>query len=119
MENSISITRGKDILANHTTDSPMSHYGQKVWSVVDSEPLPGHALWKQGDNCVDIEIVAVVGGWLVVKQPDGFLAGIIWSDGSYHADLIINADGHPVKKMVKGCHVRDTLPIGELGSILI
>jgi hypothetical protein len=35
----------------------------------------------------------------VVRQPNGVLAGIIWSDGSYHANDIVNRKtGFPAKK---------------------
>ena len=42
----ITITQGDQILAHHTTGTPMSHYGQPVWVVEESDPDPGRAEWK-------------------------------------------------------------------------
>jgi len=84
----IAITRGKDILAHHTTDSPHSHYGQTVWQVEDSDPARGPAMWTQGEHVQPLTILGVVGGWLIARQRDGLLCGILWSDGSYYANVI-------------------------------
>lgn len=84
----ITIIQNEKIIAHHTTDSSMSSYGQAVWIIEVEDPEPGHALWRQGDQEVEIIIQGVVGGWLITTQPDGFLTGIIWSDGNYYADLV-------------------------------
>lgn len=91
MEN-IVITKDNKIIAHHTTDSPMSSYGQPVWVVENKDPGPGVATWKQGDNQVTLNILGVIGGFLVASQPDGLLCGIIWSDGNYYANLIVVRD---------------------------
>ena len=69
--NAIKITRGAAVLAHHTTQSPLSHYGQAVWVVEDDSPAPGPALWQQGELRVKMNVVAVRGGWLCVRQPGG------------------------------------------------
>lgn len=84
----ITISRGEEILAHHTTDSPMSHYGQPVWQIEEPEPAPGPAQWTQGEQAQPLTILGVIGGWLVTRQGDGLLCGILWSDGSYCANLI-------------------------------
>lgn len=86
--NPITITKEGQIIAHHTTDSSMSHYGQPVWTVEDSDPGEGRVIWSQGDNQVEMDVLGVVGGWLVAKQPDGLWIGIIWSDGDYYANVI-------------------------------
>ncbi len=49
------------------------------------------------------DILRVLGyrkGWLICKLPDGFLHGIIWDDGSFHAGCILNdKTGFPVMRM--------------------
>lgn len=84
----ITITKDEVIIAHHTTDSPMSRYGQLVWVVENDDLDPGDALWQQGDNKVELKVLGVLGGWLVAAQPDGLLIGIIWSDGCYYANLV-------------------------------
>jgi hypothetical protein len=120
----ITIFRGEEILAHHTTASPLSHYGQAVWVVEVYEPDPGPATWRQNDIRIDIVVLETRGGWLVCRQPDGNLCGIIWSDGSYHADLIVDAAGRPCKRLEKNgrYQVRHTVKIyddpDDLGAIL-
>lgn len=114
----IEIIKEGKILAHHTTEHIRSSYGQSVWCVIDDKPEPGAAQFKQGEKTVNIEIIETRGGWLVVRQPDGNLSGIIWSDGGYFADLIVDTNGSPVRELIDGCQVRNTLPIGDLGSIL-
>jgi hypothetical protein len=41
---------------------------------------------------MEIELLGFVGGWMLARQPDGFVIGIIWSDGSYYADFVIDKD---------------------------
>ena len=105
----IVIERDSEILAHHTTESCLSHYGQAVWIVEDDNPEPGAAIWRQGETAVPLDIIKTQGGWLICKQPDGLLCGIIWSDGSYHADLIVDANDQPAKEMKAGVHVRNTI----------
>src|SRR5574341_1151130 len=94
----ITTTRGDTILAHHTTESPNSHYGQPIWQIEESDPGPGPAIWRQGDNAQPITIVGVVGGWLVARQRDGLLCGILWSDGNYYANVIEDRrHGRPAK----------------------
>jgi len=94
----IRITRDGEILAHHTTESSMSHYGQAVWVVEEEDVEPGALTWAQGGESVTLEALGVLGGWLVVRQPNGTLAGIIWTDGTYHGGNIVSRDtGEPVE----------------------
>ena len=124
--NPIKITRGEVVLARHTTQSSLSHYGQAAWVVEDPDPAPGPVVWQQGETKTRMTIIGLRGGWLCVRQPGGLLAGIIWSDGSYYANLIETRDGRPCKSLYKrgGQRVRGTLPGDpddhhDLGAILI
>ena len=114
----IKIVKDGGILAHHTTETPLSHYWQAVWIVLDEDPSEGPAIFRQGDNQLDIEILEVIGGWLVIRQPDKNLAGIIWSDGKYFADLLEDPDGNPVQELADDSQVRNTMPMGKLGSVL-
>jgi len=111
--NPITITQRDQVLAHHTTETPLSHYGQPVWIVEQDPPeLPGRIHWRQVDG-PDLEVQALElrGGWLVCRQADGLLLGIIWSDGNYYADLLENRKGQPVKRLTRrpGLKVRGTL----------
>lgn len=134
----ITIIQNKEIIAHHTTESHLSHYGQPVWIIKNENPDPGLAVFKEleTDTLFDIEIVGVVGGWLVIKQPPTedmpqLLAGIIWSDGGYYGDLIQTRDGNNFVSdaeidalnsgnfMVKGTVAVDAFDEGSpLGSVL-
>jgi len=119
----IRILKNEKVLAEHTTASPMSHYGQPVWVVYNDDPEPGKALWVQGDNKVVIEIVCTKGGWLIVRQPDGLLAGIIWSDGNYYANLLLDQQNQPCKDIKAGNHIKGTIVMDpedpdDIGAIL-
>ncbi len=53
------------------------------------------------------------------------MCGIIWSDGSYYANLIEDADGRPCKRLLRrgGQRVRGTIKVdpdnsANLGGIL-
>lgn len=91
----ITNNRGK-ILAHHTTESQLSRYSQPVWIVEEEECLEDVIIWKQGDNEIKMDCFGVIGGWLVVEQPNGILAGIIWTDGTYYSGNIINRDTQDV-----------------------
>lgn len=94
----IVIRRAEEILAHHTRHHPTSSYGQPIWVVERDEVAPGDIIWSQGDNEQTLYALGVVGGWLVVRQPNGLLAGIIWSDGHYFAgNIICRATGALVK----------------------
>lgn len=84
----IQILQNGEVLAHHTTETPLSHYGQAVWVVEVENPGTGRAIWTHGELEFDIQIKGVVGGWLVAQQPDDLLTGIIWTDGSYYANII-------------------------------
>ena len=88
----IQITRDKVVLAEHDwLHALASSYGQPVWSIADPEPAPGPAVWEDYDNGdrTEIHILGVVGSWLVVAGPRG-LHAIIWTDGLYYTEAIIN-----------------------------
>jgi hypothetical protein len=127
----IEILKKGEVIARHTTESHLSHYGQPVWIVENENPGRGKAIWTDGKQELEIKIIGVVGGWLVIQQHDGLYAGIIWSDGNYFADLIVTRKGQfPVnqeskvtlKKLENGQYmVRNTVTAFEdapLGSIL-
>jgi hypothetical protein len=63
-----------------------------------------------------------MGGWLICRQPDGLLCGVIWSDGTYYAEVLEDQDGRPLTELSDGAHVRGTVFFSEdpedLGSIL-
>lgn len=106
----ITITKDDEIIAHHTTESVLSHYGQPVWVIEDEDPEPGPAIWKQGDNEVSIEIIEVRAGWLIIRQPDDLLSGIIWSDGNYFANILEDETGIPCKKLRNhGQRIRGTI----------
>lgn len=116
----IKIIQNEEIIAHYTTESSMSSYGQPVWMII-KDPEPGIAEWRQGDHSVEIEILFEKNGWLICKQPDGVLCGIIWTDGSYFADLIIDENNQPCTEFADtNRHVRNTLYIGndDIGSII-
>ena len=119
----ITITRDGELLAHHTTESSLSHYGQPVWVVELEDPDPGPATWKQGDQEIPLEVIEARGGWLVCRQPDNLLCGIIWTDGTYHADLLVDLEENPVDELAAGVHVRGTLHMDpedpeDLGAIV-
>ncbi len=107
MTTEIRIKQGENILAEHNTDSPLSHYGQAVWIVQEENPDAGPAeitITPDGGEprTMPIEVIGVFDGWLVVRQQDGYLCGIIWSDGSYYAE-VIEQDGEPVQDWEEDC----------------
>jgi hypothetical protein len=116
----VTITQNGKVIAEHTTDSPLSHYGQSVWVVQEPEPSPGAATWLSGAVEMQIDIICVRDGWLVCKQHDGLLCGIIWSDGDYYANLLVDKNDVPARKWKNsGLHVLGAvLAFGGLGSIL-
>ena len=61
----ISITRNGEVLAHHTTDSPLSHFGQPVWVVEQEEVDPGKVQWCQGSQELTLNALArsAVGWW--------------------------------------------------------
>jgi hypothetical protein len=121
----ITISRNGEVFAHHTTTNALSHYGQPVWIIEDNDPAPGPVIWQQGETQLKMTVLTVRGGWLCVRQPGGLLAGIIWSDGSYYANLIETRDGRPCKSLYKrgGQRVRGTVQLNpedpdDLGAIL-
>ena len=126
MEQGISIEKDGDILAHHTTETCLSHYGQPVWVIENDDPPPGCVIWRQGEREEKLDFLGVVDGWFVAVQSDGKLVGIIWSDGNYYANLIENtetgqvAEKTTIKQIEEGCYqVRGTVPIGGIGCICL
>ena len=120
MEN-LRIEKDGKILAHFTTESCLSHYGQPVWVVEDENPEPGPIIFYNEGKTSNLEILGVVGGWLVVKRENEGLAGILWSDGSFHAGAITGPKDEDInlKDLQSGNYqVEGTLPIGALGSVL-
>jgi hypothetical protein len=90
------------------------------------KPAPGLATWEQGGNEQRLEIITVKGGWLVARQSNKYLCGIIWSQGSYYANVIEDAKtGTPCKTLrARGQRVRGTIQLDpenseDLGKIII
>lgn len=118
----IVISQGDKIIAHHTTSSPMSSYGQPVWIIEEANPS-GYVTWRQGDNRVELEVVEVRDGWLICIQPTGEYCGIIWSDGSYYANLLVDRDDMPCidrSGNYDGLHILGTvvLPGSPMGAII-
>lgn len=121
---SVTIERAGEIIAHHNESKVLSKRGNPLWSTEESNPAPGKVVWKHDGNNLELNALGVVDGWLVVEQPEGYLNGIIWRDGTYYADLIVDRkNGRPVKGLtlkevgqgdyrIKGT----TLP-GGLGNI--
>ena len=119
----IQIERDGKVLAHHTTETFLSHYGQLVWTIEDASPEPAPVIWKQGHKAIPLHVVELRGGWLVCRQPDGFLCGIIWTDGTYYADLVVDESGEPVQDLKPGCLIRGMVQFDrenpeDLGAIL-
>jgi hypothetical protein len=121
----ITIERDGKILAHHTTQTHLSHYGQPAWVIEDKDPEPGPAIWRQGSDEQQIDVLGVKGGWLIIRQPDGPPAGIIWSDGNYYADLLEDAKtGEACSELAEtGQRIRGTVQLDpdnpeDLGAIL-
>ena len=120
----ITIKRNSKILAHHTTESPLSHYGQSVWVVEDPDPTPGPITWQQGETKYTLDLLEIKGGWAIVRQPDEYLAAIIWSDGTYYADMLIDWDRDLITDPRPGMHVRGAVVMDpdnpdDLGAILM
>jgi hypothetical protein len=91
--------------------------------VEDENPGQGPVTWEQGENRQELEIIEKRGGWLIVRQMDGYLAGILWSDGSYHAELLEDQEGFGVKKIEDGYQIRGSIKVNpenpqDLGAML-
>lgn len=121
----ISIERGEEILAHHTTESSMSHYGQPVWVVEVEDPDPGPAIWRQWNQEGPLEVIEARGGWLICRlPPDPRLWGLIWSDGEFYSDLVVDQDGQFVESLNgTGLHIRGTVQFDpedpeDLGAIV-
>lgn len=84
----IRIERDGQILAQHIIEHPASDYVQPVWVIEDKDPEPGPAVWIQGDDRYELDIIGVVGGWLVCRRPESPLWGIAWKNGPFHGDVI-------------------------------
>ena len=122
----IRIERNGQVLAHHTTATPLCHYGQAVWVVENKSPKPGPATWKQGAKEQRLDVLGVKDGWLLCRQRGGLLCGIIWSDGGYYADLLVDTKTQkPCKTLRKrgGQEIRGTIKLDpgpdDLGSILV
>ncbi len=119
----ITIEQNGEVIAHHTTESGLSHYGQPVWVVENDDPQPGPAVWRGGEMEINMDILEIRGGWLVCRQPDGLLCGVIWSDGAYYSDVLVDESGDPVRELKPGVSVRNTIQFdstdaADLGSIL-
>ena len=117
----ISITRlgTGDLLAEQTTSHALSHYGSLIWSILDPEPCAGPAIWQQGANRQEVDVLELRDGWLIVRQHSGVLAGIIWSDGSYFADVLIDGNGNAATELQDGLRVKGAVQIGsDMGAVI-
>ena len=121
---SITITMGDEIIAHHTTEASLSSYGQPVWTILDDDPEPCVVTWSQGDNTQELDILGVIEGWLLCRQPDGIICGIIWTDGQYYANVLeCTATGEVIRDIdnidVESCNIRGTVMVDSgLGCVL-
>ena len=90
----ITLEQEGKILARLTTDAPMSSYDQPVWVVEEETPDYGEAVFivHDDDEEIKIEILTIVRDWMVFTQSDGFIYGVIWSDGRFHIGPILDGD---------------------------
>ena len=123
MTQPITITQDNKLLAHHTSEHSNSSYGQLVWSIADRNPRIGPIDWEQNDSHQSLYALGVLGGWLVARQTDGLLVGIIWSDGDYFANFIDNKrTGEPATNLSLydlesgDYQIRDTLAIDIDGN---
>ena len=113
------------VLAHHTTESCLSHYGQAVWVVEDPDPEPGKATWTDGKDVHEIDILKTQGGWLLCTiDDDPRIIGIIWSDGSYYAAYALTKDGYIATDPNMIAAIAGTIRINpsdpdDLGAILM
>jgi len=124
MDQRIIIEKDGTILAQHTNESYLSHYDQPVWVIEEEEPDPGRVVWRQGKKEQYLDFLGVVDGWFIAAQSDGNLVGIIWSDGSYYANLIVQAGTGQVADRTALDNIDDgtfqvigTVPMGILGCL--
>jgi hypothetical protein len=92
--------------------------------VEDENPDPEPAIWQQGENVCPIEIIEARSGWLICRQPDSLLCGVIWSDGNYYADILVDGADRPARALKQGLHVRNTVQFNrddadDLGAIIV
>jgi hypothetical protein len=121
MSEPIRITRlgTADLLAEQTTSHALSHYGSLIWSILDPEPCAGPAIWQQGANRQEVDVLELRDGWLIVRQQSGVLAGIVWSDGSYFADVLIDGNGNAATELQDGLRVKGAVQIGsDMGAVI-
>jgi len=119
------VTLDGTLLAHHTTEHPESSHNTPIWSIEETPEEGTEVFWTQGANRQKLTVVGLVDGWLVVRQANGVLAGILWSGGSYRAGLIVDREtGEPAPAdadLTSGKYtVRGTAPFldSALGAIL-
>jgi len=124
MEQKIKIEKDGNILAQHTTESCLSHYDHPVWVVIEDDPDPGCVIWRQGKQEQKLDFLEIVDGWFVAVQDDGNLIAIIWSDGYYYANLIHKRTNNQIANITDIDYVSNglyqvfgTVPLGLLGCI--
>lgn len=122
---SVTIEKAGEVIAHHNKNKAERERGKPPWSIKEPNPAPGKIMWKHDGKKLELNALGVVDGWLVVEQPEGYLNGIIWRDGLYYADLIVNTkNSHPVRELTikevgnGGYRVKGTEPQGKLGSVL-
>jgi len=86
------VTLDGRLLAHHTTEHPSASHDTLIWTVEETPEEGAEVFWTQGEIRHRLTVVGVVAGWLVVRQANGFLVGILWSDGSYRAGLIVDRE---------------------------
>ena len=113
------------ILAHHTTESPLSHYGQAVWVVEVEDPKPGPIILELKSSSdsgpLPLDLIEVKDGWLIAKLPDGYLIGIFWQDGIFYMDYLVDSDFQPIKELGSDVFVKGTLDLGDgsLGYLVV
>ena len=111
------IDKDGTIIAAHTIEHPLAGYGVQVWYIYDHDPHPGPAILFAENISCPIEIIGLQAGWLIIRRSDRRLSGIIWRDGCYYADLLVDENNEPVTEYREGLQVRGTVPVGVSPSV--
>ena len=99
----VSIVRGSEVLAEtvNVVDS------LPTWKVNVPKPSPGPATWIAPNGArVQITILELLGSQLILRRPNGLLAGCTWSDRkAYFLNWLKGPDGGYIDKLVPGAYV--------------
>lgn len=93
MNHHISVTQRNRVLAQQTCqDRPLP--GVFFWDIVGT-PAPGPATWSQVHEWArEATILSVINGRLIVRRPNGLLAGVLWTNDEYSSNWLKDARGN-------------------------